>query len=90
MIHSVKCTEPYFSDVKSGKKNFELRKNDRNYQVGDDIVLNQYVDGKLTGKIVKKTISYMLEGYSGIECGYCILGLADSDGKSEKVVEVEE
>lgn len=33
--HELKLDIKYFDDVKSGKKNFEVRKNDRDFQVGD-------------------------------------------------------
>lgn len=41
MLHK-KLTQPYFDEVKNGKKTFELRKNDCNYQVGDILVLQEY------------------------------------------------
>ena len=34
-LHELKIKEEYLEDIKSGKKTFELRKNDRDYQVGD-------------------------------------------------------
>lgn len=34
-IHELKIDTQYFEDAKSGKKNFVIRKNDRDYQVGD-------------------------------------------------------
>lgn len=34
-IHELKLDTFYFDDVKSGLKTFEIRKNDRDYQVGD-------------------------------------------------------
>lgn len=34
-IHELKLDTKYFEDAKSGKKNFVIRKNDRDYQVGD-------------------------------------------------------
>ena len=40
--HELKCEEPHFSNVVSGKKTAELRLNDRDYQVGDTLVLRQY------------------------------------------------
>ena len=41
--HELKLDINYFDEVKSGKKNFEIRKNDRNLQVGDVLVLKAYV-----------------------------------------------
>ena len=33
MIHSVKCLTDCFNDMLSGRKGFEVRKNDRNYRL---------------------------------------------------------
>ena len=40
--HELKLDTKYFDDVKSGKKNFEIRKNDRNFKVGDILDLKKY------------------------------------------------
>ena len=40
--HYLKCWPVYFGLVLSGAKQFELRKNDRNYQVGDVLILCEY------------------------------------------------
>ncbi|WP_337090011.1 DUF3850 domain-containing protein [Leuconostoc pseudomesenteroides] len=45
-IHELKLDTEYFDDVKSGLKTFEIRKNDRDYQVGDLISLSRFEDGK--------------------------------------------
>ena len=34
-IHELKTLPEYFDAVFMGKKNFEIRKNDRDYKVGD-------------------------------------------------------
>ena len=34
-LHTLKIKEDYFNAILRGEKTFELRKNDRNYQVGD-------------------------------------------------------
>lgn len=39
--HELKLDIKYFDDVKSGKKNFEIRKNDRDFQVGDILELKK-------------------------------------------------
>lgn len=40
--HELKLDTKFFDDVKSGKKNFEIRKNDRDYQVGDILKLKAF------------------------------------------------
>ncbi|MDG4985166.1 DUF3850 domain-containing protein [Lactococcus lactis] len=43
--HDLKLDIKYFEDVKSGKKNFEIRKNDRDFQVGDILELKAFKNG---------------------------------------------
>lgn len=76
-VHDVKLGTTFFDDVKTGRKTFELRKNDRGYKEGDTIVLHEYKDGATTGRTITKKIVYMLEGFTGLEDGYCILGLRE-------------
>lgn len=40
--HELKLDTKYFENVKSGKRNFEIRKNDRNFEVGDILELKRY------------------------------------------------
>ena len=76
-VHDVKLGTTFFDDVKTGRKTFELRKNDRGYKEGDTIVLHEYKDGTTTGRTITKKIVYMLEDFIGLEDGYCILGLGE-------------
>lgn len=73
--HIVRIAAMYFDDVASGKKSFELRKNDRGYKEGDILDLMEFKDGRNTGREIKADIVYMLEGYSGLEEDWCILGI---------------
>lgn len=74
-IHELKLAKMYFTDVATGRKSFELRKNDRGFRVGDGVRLNEYVDGHETGRWITADIIYILEDYTGLEEGYCILGI---------------
>jgi ParB family chromosome partitioning protein len=78
MNHTLKIKSEYFSAVVEGLKKFELRKNDRNYQVGDTIQFFEVDDyGVDTGDstIHPKTILYIFHGGKyGLDEGYCILG----------------
>lgn len=84
-------TDPaVFQDVLEGKKTFEIRFNDRGYQVGDLIVLKetkftgqQMGEGRpliYTGREMQKQISYILSGY-GLQDGWVILGITDLDNQ---------
>lgn len=74
--HIVKLASGYFEAVASGEKTFELRFNDRNYQVGDTLVLVEITDrGRLTERILIKEIIYILEDFPGLTEQWCVLGL---------------
>jgi hypothetical protein len=40
--HFLKTHPPYFARVQAGEKNFEVRKNDRDFQTGDILVLQEW------------------------------------------------
>lgn len=44
-IHELKLDTEYFDDVKSGLKTFEIRKNDRDFKVGDVLALTAFESG---------------------------------------------
>lgn len=75
MVHEIKLSHVFFDDVQSGKKSFELRKDDRNYQVGDKLFLSEIKDNVLTGRAVQVKVIYKLAGFTGLTDGYCILGI---------------
>lgn len=76
-VHSVKIGKEFFEDVKNNVKTFELRKNDRNYKVGEILELHEYEAGEETGRTCRKLITYMLKEFTGLQNGYCILGIKD-------------
>jgi len=83
--HELKSWPEYFEPIFNNIKRFELRKNDRNFQVGDIIWLREWdKDNGYTGRSCKRRVTYMLEGiqdtsqpYWGLDQGYAILSLED-------------
>lgn len=73
-IHQIRLVATYYEDAKSGKKPFELRKNDRDYREGDILEMMEFKEGRNTGRVFRAIVTYMLEDYAGLEEGYCILG----------------
>lgn len=77
--HDLKCIPPFFDDVASGAKPFEVRKNDRDYQKGDGLRLREWTatDG-YSGRVVERFVTYVLrDAYAfGVQPGYVVLGLA--------------
>jgi hypothetical protein len=82
--HDLKVWPEYFEAIASGKKPFEIRKNDRGYQVGDTLNLREYAPGpdEFTGFALRRTVSYMLSGDDpmgfafGLRPGFVALGLS--------------
>lgn len=75
--HDLKILPEYFEDVASGKKKFELRKNDRNYKVHDMFVLREWLPDKgYTGRDYINEIRYIMKDGQeyGLVEGYIIFG----------------
>lgn len=75
--HELKILPQYFEKVLDGSKTFEIRKDDRGFEVGDILVLKEFQQGCIdctqgepietekrgyTGRVIKKEISYILKG----------------------------
>lgn len=60
MVHELKILSKYFIDVLCNHKTFEVRYNDRNYKVGDVLVLYEYSNGEYTGSKIYADIKYVL------------------------------
>ena len=85
-IHRVKCYDRFFRLTESGKKLFEIRRNDRDYQVGDLLELNETTDAEHTGRAALFRITFVLtcENFSeGIKDGYAVLGIEPVTGVYE-------
>ena len=85
-LHELKILHEYLEDVDLGKKTFELRKNDRDYQVGDLIRFIDIREDDSTAKnqiepnIDENTlyrITYVLKDVDqyGLDRDYCILAI---------------
>jgi hypothetical protein len=40
--HDLKTIQPYFDDIVAGRKTFEMRLNDRQFQPGDTVTLREF------------------------------------------------
>jgi hypothetical protein len=80
--HRLKTLAPYWQRVAYGEKKFEIRKNDRDFQVGDVLEL-EYVENE--GRPIDSTAAPLLcyarvkyvfcGGQYGLEVGYCIMSI---------------
>lgn len=75
MIHAVKITPEYFEACTSGKKTFEVRRNDRPYMVGDFLALNEWKGEDYTGRCALFAITYILEGSNYCKTDYITMSI---------------
>jgi ASC-1-like (ASCH) protein len=77
MTHALKTTQPHFDNVKAGKKPFELRKNDRNFKEGDEIILQEYdpESKKYSGQEVKGVITLVMTDERFMRKDMAVLGI---------------
>lgn len=75
--HELKIWTHHFVEVQSGKKAFELRKDDRGFQVGDLLCLQEYdpETHHYSGRSVYRYVVSILSKFPGLEEGYVIMGL---------------
>jgi len=83
MIHELKTLPKYFAMIIAGEKSFEVRKNDRDFKIADQLLLKEYTTAphhsgdRYTGRILHRRIDYVLHGGQfGIEEGYCVMSLS--------------
>lgn len=80
MTHALKTWPEYFNLMETGKKTFELRKDDRPFELFDSIILQEYLpkEKRYTGKELEFAITYIYRGNEfGLKKGYCILALKE-------------
>ena len=77
-IHELKCYSEYFWRIQNGQKTFEIRKNDRDYQVGDVLVLTE--TGREKADVLYPSYNQLrvkvvyLTNYAQVD-GYVVLGI---------------
>ncbi|MBO9706786.1 MAG: DUF3850 domain-containing protein [Caulobacter sp.] len=78
--HELKTWPKYFAAVRSGKKRFEIRRNDREFAVGDVLVLREFDPeaDAYTGQVEERQITFLLseEDY-GVIHGFVAIGFGE-------------
>lgn len=81
--HELKTWPSYFEAIQRREKTFEVRRNDRDFAVGDVLVLQEWEPGRTwgnyTGREMQLVITYVMHGGRfGIDPQFCVLGIADT------------
>lgn len=82
MTHCLKTWPEYFKAIQSGEKPFEVRKDDRPFEIGDHMILQEYDIHKkeYSGKEYECRITYILRGPEfGIKKGYVVMGIKERE-----------
>jgi hypothetical protein len=79
--HSLKTWPKYFRAIIDGSKKFELRKNDRDFHVGDTLKLEEWdaVAEEYTGRTVLMRVTYLIQGEFGLPEDMCIMSICDPE-----------
>lgn len=83
--HELKTWPQFFAAIESGRKTFEVRRNDRGFNAGDVLYLREYdpkrkipgcADGSYTGNAFHVRVTYVLSGEAvGIKEGFVVMGI---------------
>lgn len=75
--HELKTWPAPFQAVIDGKKTYEFRRNDRNFQVGDRLWLREWNNetAQYTGRNAVAEVSYITQRSFGLPEGFAILAL---------------
>lgn len=75
VIHNLKILPEYFIPVAEKRKTFEIRKNDRDYQVNDTLHLMEWYNG-YTGREINVRVKYIFQDEAyGLQEGYCVMSI---------------
>lgn len=89
MIHELKTDSAVFQAVKGETKSFEIRKDDRRFDVGDELWLKETLHTgaemargaplEYTGNVIAVTVTYILRGpIYGLADGWVIMSIERS------------
>lgn len=77
--HQLKCHPHFFAAIAAGKKTFEIRRNDRDYRVGDVLDLREFdpTFGNTGRRLSGLDVVYIMtaEDFPAIMPGFVIMGL---------------
>lgn len=80
MQHELKIWPEMYDALRSGRKRFELRKDDRNFQEGDTLKLREWKPEteEYTGRSLTASVYYVLRDAEqfGLMPGFCAMSIA--------------
>ncbi|OTP90218.1 hypothetical protein B6D12_06640 [Gilliamella apicola] len=89
--HSLKIKSEHYINIINGTKTAEIRYNDRNYQVGDILILNEIDEnGVFTGNKCSVIVTHVLDDNQYLQTGYVMLSvhMLNSDDSHKNINEI--
>lgn len=77
MRHVLKTVQPFYDAVYDRTKQFDIRKHDRDFRVGDWLRLLEWIDGEGTGRTQDVVITYVMTDPKYVLPGHVVLGIRD-------------
>jgi len=77
-IHKLKTVNPYFNDIWNRIKNFDVRQNDRNFKIGEYLLLREYDPNTLNKYLFRELlcrIFYIFKDSKFLKKGFIIMGI---------------
>lgn len=78
MKHDLKIGPIYYQAIIDGYKTFEIRKDDRGFAIGDEVILKEFIPESetYTGREYRFPILYMIKGpRMGLPVGLCVMAI---------------
>jgi hypothetical protein len=78
MLHKLKISPRFYNDIEVNGKRFEIRRDDRGYQVGDIMVLREIDNNTFTGRTIYALVTYIHRNdvqTAFMSDGYIIMGI---------------
>ena len=70
----LRMASSYYDDILTGNMSFWFCKDDH-FHIGDSLDLMEFKEGRHTGRTIQTEITYILNDYTGLEDGYCVLSI---------------
>ena len=83
--HELKTLPAFFQPSYDGRKQMEVRKNDRDFRAGDYLDLREWLpDDGYTGRFLSRRVEYVLENFEGLRPGWVAMSTSPARSTSPR------
>lgn len=81
-VHQIRMPAKYYDDVAAGVMSFWFAKGE--FRTGEILNMMEFSEGRHTGRTIRTEITYILDDYTGLEDGYCIMAIKPVKDRKEQ------